>query len=167
MYCKEPGDRKLKDRRVNPRSASPSFSPGQKLSPFSLSPKKTKKNKKLLLAPRLRSTLSLSRVVSPFFLRSEKKRLASCGIIQIAVCAKSFSAREEYFFIVVFFVHRKKKKKKQCAAAAARRRGYVAANFFYLQICDPTLQISVESFFYVGAWGLLHRSLLKFLSAGK
>jgi hypothetical protein len=68
MYCKEPGVRKLKDRRVNTRSASPSFSPGQKLSPFSLSAKKTKK--KPLLAPCLPSTLSLSlsRVVSPFLL---------------------------------------------------------------------------------------------------
>ncbi len=99
------------------------LSPGQKLSPFSFSAKKTKK-KKLLLAPCLPSTLSLSLSRScffPFFSRSEKKRLAFCGIIQIAVCARSFSASEEYFFIVVFFVHRKKKKKKKSSLQQQQR----------------------------------------------
>jgi hypothetical protein len=96
-------------------------------------------------------SLSLSLSLSccfPFFSGSEKKRLAFCGIIQIAVCARSFSASEEFFFIVVFFCaseEEEEEEEKQRAAAAARRRGYVAANFFYLrsvtELCRSRLSL--------------------------
>jgi hypothetical protein len=98
------------------------LSPGQKLSPFAPSAKE--KKKKPLLAPCLGLSLCLSlSCCFPFFSGSEKKRLAFCGIIQIAVCARSFSASEEFFFTVVFFVHRKKKKKKKKSSVQQQQRG--------------------------------------------